>query len=98
MRSDTESELRRWLKDLRQISDPAIKDAISRCKRVEKTYGDLDELFDQDRIDSLLEMLQCSPSGKPRHSIRFREGADPINGTASLRSAVSAYRDYKLRS
>lgn len=95
MKETNEDGFRRWLRASRRYGDPAIRDTISRCRRVERHYGDLDCLYDQGRIVILLDDLQCSPAGQPSHRIPFRKGAKPIEGTASLRHAVSRYREFR---
>ena len=96
MNEGTESAFRLWLKATRGNSDSVIRDKISRCRRVERDLCcDLDELFDQGRIERLLELLCCSPSGEPRHNIRFEPGANPVRGTASIKNAVVAYLKFR---
>ena len=96
MRESTESAFRLWLKRSRLLGDTSTRDTISRCRRVERHYGDLDELFDQGRIAGVLEVLCCSPSGQPLHRIPFRLTANPVTGTASIKSAVAAYREFRI--
>ena len=95
MNETIERDFRLWLKETRRNSDPVIRDKISRCRRFEYHYDDLDKLFDEERIESLLETLCCSPSGRPHHSISFRRGANPVTGTASIKNAVVAYLEFR---
>ena len=95
MQETNESGFRLWLCNARGYQPRPIGDAVSRCHRVERYYGDLDDLYGKDRLVSLLEHLVCTPSGECRHRIRFREGADPGKGTASLRSAVKRYQEFR---
>lgn len=96
MKEETEIAFRRWLKSERRNNPDVISDKISRCHRVEDCYGDLDDLFDQGGIDPLLDVLCCSPSGEPRHRIRFPRGVNPVTGTASIKNAVRAYREFRM--
>lgn len=97
MNEATESAFRLWLKAKRGNSDPVISDKLSRCRRVERHYDfDLDEL-DQGRIECLLELLCCSPSGEPRHDIRIRPGSNLAKVTADLKNAVRAYLEFRLK-
>ena len=100
MQEANESGFRLWLRNARGYQPRPIGDAVSRCRRVELHYDaekiiDLDDLFGNDRLVSLLEHLVCTPSGKCRHRIPFRKGADPSKGTASLRSAVKRYQEFR---
>ena len=96
MQEANESDFRLWLRDSRGYQPRPIGDAISRCRRVEHHLQcDLDDLYDNNRLVSLLEHLVYTPSGKCRHCIPFRKGADPSKGTASLRSAVKRYQEFR---
>ena len=90
-----ETGFRRWLRDVKCYQPRPVGDAVSRCRRVELHYDDLDTLYDEDRLDRLLERLVCTPSGECRHCISFREGADRSKGTASLKSAVKRYQEFR---
>ena len=95
MQETNDSGFRLWLRNVKGYQSRSIVDAVSRCRRVEGHYGDLDALYGKDRLVSLLEYLVCLPSGKARHGIPFRKGANPSNGTASLRSAVKRYQEFR---
>ena len=95
MQETNQSGFRLWLCNPRRYQPRPIKDAVSRCRRVERHYGDLDDLYDKDRLVSLLEHLACTPLGECRHRIPFRKGADASKGTASLRSAVKRYQEFR---
>jgi hypothetical protein len=99
-----EDAFRSWLSNGRVNADGAALDArtigsrISNCRTVERCEGDLDHQFDQDRLRSLLERLKYSTederSNRPaRHRIPI-EG-NIRNGTATLRSAVSLYKQFR---
>ena len=95
MKEPNKSSFRRWLQRELDYQPGPINDALSRCQRVERCYGPLDDLYDKDRLVSLLTTLVCSPSGQPRHRIPFSQGADTQKGTASLRSAVTRYQEFR---
>ena len=77
-------------------------DYLSRCKRVEKYEGDLDQHFLKNRGSNLLDKLTYTKEDQqkelePAHSIKITgtKGYESIyNGTASLRNAVSVYFEY----
>ncbi len=63
-------------------------DCLSRCKRVEKTYGDLDEHFAKDQLEGLLKALE--------DDIRIHIDGDRRTGLSSLRTAVRRYKKFCL--
>lgn len=80
-----------------------ICDAISRCKRVAKFEGDLDNHFKTDQGKSLLERLTYSKKDvelqiEPKHSINIKGTKGYVSiyeGTSSLYRAVEQYFVYK---
>jgi hypothetical protein len=95
-----ETEFSAWIKgDYKTTSgefmDPsAHASRISNCRRIEKHLGDLDEAYDRDRMESLLNLLEFSKSDAgPRHTIPI-EG-DAYTGTSTLRAAANLYRKFR---
>jgi hypothetical protein len=89
-------EFQPWLRQCPSIGLSPERDALSRCKRVEAVEGDLDQHFAIDRMATLLTRLKYSREDErsglgPRHSIRFRNGANVKEGTNSLANAVRLY-------
>lgn len=71
---------------------------LSNCRTVERYEGDLDVQFDQDQLRSLLECLTYS--GEDERQRRPARHRIPINGnlrngSATLRSAVSLYKQFR---
>ncbi|MDE0372817.1 MAG: hypothetical protein OXI73_09780 [Rhodospirillales bacterium] len=95
MKESTKEAFRLWLRYVRQNSDRVITDKISRCGRVECYYGDMDELFDQGRIEPLLDELRCAPSGEPCHRIPIDHVANQAKSTADFKNAVAAYLEFR---
>lgn len=87
------------------LSKRVVKDYISRCRKVEKYEGDLDIHFKHDKGQSLIRKLTYTKDDEqkcrePLHSIPFegKKGYKTIyDGTASLRSAVKTYFEFKMR-
>lgn len=83
-----------------------IGDAISRCKRVAKYEGNLDNHFNKDQGKSLLERLSYSKKDaelqiEPRHTIDIKGTKGYVSiyeGTLSLYRAVELYFEYKKSS
>ena len=95
MREDT---FRSWLSSNRGYGTGTVNSRVSNCKTVEGCEGDLDEHFDQDRLQGLIEKLTYSKADErqnrpARHLIPIN--GNVYNGTATLRSAVSLYKQFR---
>src|SRR5437870_1169360 len=87
-------EFQQWLRQCPTISLAPERDALARCRRVEKFEGDLDQHFATDQMATLLARLKYSREDErsglpPRHSITFSEGANIKEGTDSLALAAA---------
>jgi hypothetical protein len=81
-----------WL--TRQKYDPGtIATQLARAGRVEKHYGDLDQLFAADRLESVIANLRYTTedqrSGRPNPSKIPFEGDIRTNSAARMVSALS---------
>lgn len=93
-----ESNFREYLRDERHLRENTIGSRIANCKRVEQYEGDLDNHFDSDQCSILLERLTYSTDDQnrkrqPKHKIPI--DGDVRNGSATLKQAVSLYRDFR---
>src|SRR4051794_30729129 len=93
-------EFQQWLRQCPTISLAPERDALARCRRVEKFEGDLDQHFATDRMATLLARLRYSREDErsaldPRHSITFSEGANKKEGTDSLAAATRLYLRFR---
>src|ERR1041384_3055086 len=99
-----EEAFRFWLTNLRQTETGRPLDArtvnsrVSNCKTAQRHEGDLDREFERDKLRGLLERLRYSASDQ--HSNKPAAHKIPINGnvrngTATLRSAVSLYKQFR---
>ena len=79
-----------WLGVERGLSAPTVGSRISNCKRVERFEGDLDVHYDADGLASL---IGCLNPKRPEHKIPINGSI--YNGTATLKSAVGLYRDFR---
>ena len=89
-----------WLQDHTELSLGSIGSYVANCKRLERYEGDLDAHFDSDGMASLLARLSYSTFDErrgvwPRHSVPI--GGDLRNGTATLKSRATLYRDFLQR-
>jgi|ERR1051325_3104823 hypothetical protein len=72
----------------------AQRDAISRCRRVEASEGDLDSHYERDQMRALLERFTMSRHDlAPAHQIEI--SGNVYNGTASLRNALRLYQQFR---
>ena len=85
-----EAPFRVWLKGEKGLSAGTVGSRISNCRRVERHEGDLDAHYDSDELNGLMQRLK---PGEPEHGIPI--AGDVYNGTATLKSAVSLYRDFR---
>ena len=86
-----ETAFRAWLRP--QIHAKTIGDYVSDLKRIERYYGDLDQLYAVDGLVALLDELRCSPTEQPLHRIPI--GGDARNVTSTLRSAARRYKGFR---
>lgn len=72
----------------------AQRDAVSRCRRVEASEGDLDMHYERDQMHGLLARFTLSRHDiGPSHAIEI--SGDVYNGTASLRNALRLYQQFR---
>jgi hypothetical protein len=96
-----EEEFRSYLSD-RLDNLRVISDCISRCRRVQKSEGDLAGYFANDRGRSLLALLEYSLEEanagiSPKHSIIIKgsKGFKSLyEGTQSFKNAVKSYYEF----
>ena len=85
-----EESFKAWLDVERELSARTVGSRISTCKRVEHHEGDLDAHYDGDGLAGLMDRL--SPK-RPDHKVPINGNIH--NGTATLKSAVGLYRDFR---
>lgn len=93
-----EEAFRSWLSSERSYGTGTVNSRVSNCKTVEGCEGDLDKHFEQDRLRGLVGKLTYSKADErqnrpARHQIPIN--GNVYNGTATLRSAVSLYRQFR---
>ena len=91
-----EAPFKAWLEQGRKSGTVASR--LANCMRVETFEGDLDTLYDADRLDDLIDRLNYSREDaryerSPSHKVRIN--GDIYNGSATLKSAVGLYRDFR---
>ncbi|HEX8699844.1 MAG TPA: hypothetical protein VF815_13455 [Myxococcaceae bacterium] len=99
-----EAAFQRWLAETYVTErgtrmEPRVRAArVSNCRTVERHEGDLDLHFERDGLGSLLQRLEYSKKdvragSPPRHGIPI--AGDQYKGTATLRSAVALYKQFR---
>ena len=91
-----EPPFKAWLEQGRKPGTVAAR--LANCRRVERFEGDLDTLYDADRLDDLIGRLSYSREDarhqrSPSHKVPIN--GDIYDGTATLKSAVGLYRDFR---
>lgn len=88
----------RWLQTIKKYDQRTCNSRISNCLRIEKYYGDLDEIYAIDKCENLKKEFQYSMEEfrkgiSPKHRIPIK--GDSYNGTATLRKALNLYLEFK---
>lgn len=92
-----ELEFKEWL-NLHSDNKASVNSRISNCRTVEKFYGNLDELFERDRLEGLLkEFLYTKEDERENLKQKHRIPIDGniYNGTASYRTAINLYVKFR---
>jgi hypothetical protein len=93
-----EASYRRWL-SVQDLDDRTRADQLSRVRRLDRRFGDLDEAFERDGLASLIERLSYgsadAAAGRPLPGGLTFEG-DAVSGMRSLKSAARKYQSYKV--
>ena len=84
-----------FLRNVKGLGEGTIGSRLSNCRRLEEAGYGLDECFDRDGGEQLLSELTCDEAGNPKHKVRFKEGANPVTGTRSLKSAAKKYMKFR---
>ncbi len=90
-------KFKEWLKKAK-YKDTVINSRISNCNRICNYEGDIDDLFNKDKCKDLLKRLSYTKEdkiyhNKPKHRIPIK--GDVYNGTATLRSALNLYIEFR---
>lgn len=88
----------KWLKTIKKYDQGTCNSRISNCLRIEKYYGDLDQIYTEDKCENLKTELIYSrqeyrAGTPPKHRIPI--DGDIYNGTATLKSALNLYLEFK---
>ena len=91
------STYKKWLEQ-RRYAYVTVQAQIHRAKKVEECYGDLDEHYDNDRLQSVISELKYSIEDERRNRpnpSRIRFEGNIRNNLASYRNATERYRKFR---
>lgn len=88
----------RWLLGSKGLKRATCSSRVSNCAKVERFEGDLDKYYEQDRLAGLIERLSYTTQDEregvaPKHAVEVSGNMRKM--TATLKSAVVLYRDFK---
>lgn len=75
-----------------------VSTQLSTCRRVEGAYGDLDDIFDEDRFEALIGELTYSKSDESRglpNPSKMQIERSVYDTLSSCRSALRTYRNFR---
>ena len=93
-----EAKYRQYLEEKKDYQENSIKTQISRARRVEECYGDLDKHYAQDRMASVIEELKYSRGDQQSNRLnpsKIKIQGDIYNNLDSYRHAVENYRNFR---
>ena len=90
-------EFRAWLAGHKGMNEAVVGCRNSECSRVERYYGDLDDLYAKGEFDELIEQFRYSKDdqrrGVPaRHKVPI--DGDVHDGSAALKAALRRYKEF----
>jgi len=90
-------DYRQWL-ERQDYSGNTISTQYSHASRLDQAYGDLDQHYADDRLESVLKSLQYSSDDSRRgipNPSKIQIGGDLYKSLASFRTAVGLYRRFR---
>jgi hypothetical protein len=92
------NEYKQWL-ELQKYQANTINAQMHRAKKVDDCYGDLDNHFETDKLESVIRALKYTSEDRRRNlpnPSKIPFDGDPHNNLASYRNAVERYRRFRL--
>src|SRR5262245_2666223 len=87
-----------WMHHQHGLSEPTCLSRVANCRRIEDYEGDLDAQYTADRCAGLLKRLHYTrdDANAGRRALhRIPINGDPYTGTATLRTAVQLYVQFR---
>lgn len=92
-------EFKNWLindyKNGKGMALHAAESRVSNAQKVEDVFGDFDELFNENKLESVLELLRYGVRETKPLPKGIEIKGDYVTGMATLRQGVSRYIDFK---
>ena len=88
----------KWLRNFKKIEENASAERSAACLNIEKSYSDLDELYNSDRCANLLEQLTYTITDKNlgnSHKHIIPIDGEIYNDTQTLKAALALYIEFK---
>ena len=85
-----------WLEA--RFATNTVSTQLSTCKRIETAYGDLDDIFDEDRFEALIGELAYSKNDESRrvpNPTKMQLERSVYDTLASCRTALRTYRNFR---
>lgn len=92
------NEYKQWLEH-QQYQSNTITSQLHRVSRVEECYGELDEHFNDNQLETLMSELSYSVNDKRNsrpNPTKIPFDGEPYSNIASYRNAIKLYKKYKL--
>ncbi len=88
----------KWLKITKKYDLETCASKVENCQEIESYYGDLDQIYAEDKFESLREEFKYLAEEQkknipPKHKIPMDE--DIYNRTTTLRNALNLYSEFK---
>ncbi len=88
----------KWLKIIKKYDLETCDSKVENCQEIESYYGDLDQIYAEDKFESLREEFKYLAEEQkknipPKHKIPMDE--DIYNRTTMLRNALNLYSEFK---
>lgn len=93
-----QKEFKSWLEKKYLDSPTTVSNRLSNCKNIEKFYGDLDEVYEKDECNLIINELTYSTEDEREN--KQQRHLIPINGnirtgSATLKQAIRLYVEFK---
>ena len=91
-------QFKTWLTERYPTSETTVNNRLANCKNVERYYGDLDEHYQRDKCNTIIEELTYGiddeRANRPQRHVVKIEG-NIRNGSATLKQAIKLYVQFK---
>ena len=93
-------EFKDWLIKNKGYDTTTTNSRLGNCSTIEQAYGNLDEHYEKDRLNTVSKLLKYSRKDeiegvKPKPPLEIN--GDIYNGLATLRQALNRYLEYKFQ-